>query len=294
MATTIALPYFAADVPAALPLEAERRASPDLVDNFKDRRIVGVGEHFVVKYGGHVNLLEGENLLFLREHTSVRGPRVYALYSTASKEGRPFYYIVMERIYAQTLVSLWPKLSDLEKKSIVATLRENLRQLRQLPPPAHYSSLGSRPLLHVLFDSNQPEFSNGGPFDDDDTLIEALINRYVGDGGAPFRAEYLRRCLPRVFTSSGPTFSHCDFQRKNILVDKRPKVESDGAGDSELHVYVIDWEASGWYPSYFEYCSAYLSLGRWADDWCLCLRDMLEPQDAQAEWFERLYIEMGY
>lgn len=71
MATTIAVPYFAADIPAALPSEAEIDASPDLVDNFKDRRIVSVGDHFVVKYGGHVNLLEGENLLFLREHTSV-------------------------------------------------------------------------------------------------------------------------------------------------------------------------------------------------------------------------------
>ncbi|RMZ07653.1 hypothetical protein D0862_04209 [Hortaea werneckii] len=174
MATTIALPYFAADVPAALPSEAEIDASPDLVDNFKDRRIVSVGEHFVVKYGGHVNLLEGENLLFLRERTSVRVPRVYALYSIVLEENRPFYYIVMERIHAQTLVSLWPGLSDLEKKSIIATLREDLKQLRQLPPPAHYSSLGGRPLLHVLFDSNQPGYTNGGPFDNDATLIEAM------------------------------------------------------------------------------------------------------------------------
>ncbi|RMY66212.1 hypothetical protein D0863_08587 [Hortaea werneckii] len=294
MATTIALPYFAADIPAALPSEAEIDGSPDLVDNFKDRRIVGVGEHFVVKYGGHVNLLEGENLLSLRERTSVRVPRVYALYSTVSEERRPFYYIVMERIHAQTLVSLWPGLSDLEKKSIIATLRENLKQLRQLPPPAHYSSLGGRPLLHILFDSNQPGYTNGGPFDNDATLIEAMVNRYIGDGGLPFRAEYLRRCLPRVFTSSGPTFSHCDFQRKNILIDRRPKGNDEEPGESELHVYIIDWEASRWYPSYFEYCSAYLSLGRWADDWCLRLRDVLEPQDAQAEWFERLYIEMGY
>ncbi|GAB1730745.1 hypothetical protein NU195Hw_g42t1 [Hortaea werneckii] len=263
MAPTIALPYFAADIPAALPSEAEIDASPDLVDNFKDRRIVGVGEHFVVKYGGHVNLLEGENLLFLRECTSIRVPRVYALYSIVSGERRPFYYIVMERIHAQTLVSLWPGLSDLEKESIIATLRENLKQLRQLPPPAHYSSLGGRPLLHILFDSNQPEFSNGGPFDNDATLIDAMVERYVGDGGLHFRAaEYLRRCLPRVFTSSGPTFSHCDFQRKNILIDRRPKGNDEEPGESELQVYTIDWEASGWYPSYFEYCSAYLSLGR--------------------------------
>ncbi|RMX71512.1 hypothetical protein D0869_15558, partial [Hortaea werneckii] len=174
MATTIALPFFATDIPAALPSKAQIDASPDLVDNFKDRRIVGVGEHFVVKYGGHVNLLEGENLIFLRQNTNVRLPRVYALYSIIAEERRPIYYIVMERIHAQTLVSLWPELSDLEKQSIIATLRENLKQVRRLPPPAHYSSLGGQPLLHVLFDSNQSEFTNGGPFDNDDTLIAAL------------------------------------------------------------------------------------------------------------------------
>lgn len=44
--------------------------------------------------GGHVNLLEGENLLFLRELTSVRVLPVYALYPIISEEKRPFHYIV--------------------------------------------------------------------------------------------------------------------------------------------------------------------------------------------------------
>lgn len=133
----------------------------------------------------------------------------------------------------------------MEKSPIIATLQENLKQLRQLWRPAHYSSLGGQFKLHILFDSNQPGFSNGDPFDNDDALIGALVNSYVGDGGLPFRAEYLRRCLPQVSTSSRPTFNHCDFQRKNILVDKRPKEDADEAECTDLKVYIIAWEASG-------------------------------------------------
>lgn len=35
------------------------------------RRIVEVRDHFVVKFGLGVNLIEGENMLFIQKHTNV-------------------------------------------------------------------------------------------------------------------------------------------------------------------------------------------------------------------------------
>lgn len=66
------------------------------------RRIVGVGQHFVVKFGLGIDLIEGENMLFVRENTDTPVPRVFALYSDP-KTGKNF--IVMERILGQTLLS---------------------------------------------------------------------------------------------------------------------------------------------------------------------------------------------
>ena len=55
-----------------------------------------------MKFGLGVNLIEGENMLFVREKTNIPIPRVFALYS-APETGKNF--IVMERILGQTLLS---------------------------------------------------------------------------------------------------------------------------------------------------------------------------------------------
>lgn len=37
-----------------------------------------------------------------------------------------------------------------------------------------------------------------------------------------------------------------------------------------MRVVILDWEKSGWYPSYWEYCLAVCAL-QWDNDWCLWL-----------------------
>ncbi|RAH53367.1 hypothetical protein BO85DRAFT_471958 [Aspergillus piperis CBS 112811] len=69
MATTITLPYYAPDIPYTLPSASEIDAAPDISLAYGGRRIVEIGEHFVVKFGTGVNLVEGENMLFVQENT---------------------------------------------------------------------------------------------------------------------------------------------------------------------------------------------------------------------------------
>lgn len=66
-----------------------------------------MGQHFVVKFGRGVNLMEGENMLFVRENKNIHVPRVYALY-TRPESGKSF--IVIERTIGQTLLSAWAEL----------------------------------------------------------------------------------------------------------------------------------------------------------------------------------------
>ena len=48
------------------------------------------------------------------------------------------------------------------------------------------------------------------------------------------------------------------------------------AGD-KIAVTIIDWEKSGWYPSYWKYRGAFYAIRRRGEDWGLFLCDMLTP-----------------
>jgi hypothetical protein len=81
MNTPFEIPFHAADLPCPLPTSAEIENAPDISLDYGGRRVVAVGQHFVVKFGLRVNLIEGENMLFVQGNTDVPLPRVYALYS---------------------------------------------------------------------------------------------------------------------------------------------------------------------------------------------------------------------
>ncbi|GIK04330.1 hypothetical protein Aspvir_008410 [Aspergillus viridinutans] len=272
MTTRIKLLYYAVDLPCQLPTEAEIDEAPNIAEQFGGRRIVAIEPHFVVKFGMGIDLLEGENMIFVRENTSICVPRVYALY-TSMNTGKK--YIVMEWIPGETLLSSWSWLGLSEKES--------------LPQPSYYGSLGERPLLDGIFWTQEPEPAINGLFTSNEDLIEGMARKYIHDSGPSIRADFLRHCLPRVLCDQRPTFTHGDFQRKNIMLQVK---EGDAGGDSaELQVVVLDWEKSGWYLAYWEYCLAYCAL--WFDnDWCLWVDKALEPFISEAAWLYQIRLEL--
>ncbi|KKZ63733.1 hypothetical protein EMCG_01967 [[Emmonsia] crescens] len=139
MGSSVRLPYYATDVPLPLPTEAEIENAPNISPEYGGRRVVQVGCHYVVKFGKGVNLVEGENMLFVQKMTKVPVPRVYALYSNP-QIGKN--YIVMEHIAGETLAKLWASLTGAEKESIVAKLCGYYEELCQLSSPDYYGSIG--------------------------------------------------------------------------------------------------------------------------------------------------------
>lgn len=190
------IPFYAIDLPHPLPTDAEIETAPDISMEYGGRRIVAVGQHFVVKFGLGVNLIEGENMLFVRENTNLRVPRVYALY-TSPESGKNF--IVMERIIGQTLLSAWAELAHSEKKSISGALQRYFDELRQLPSPKYFGSFGKRHPLDEIFWTLDPDPSINGPFDSEDDLNEAMTRKYVYNGGPRFRAEFFSPLLSSHF-----------------------------------------------------------------------------------------------
>ncbi|KAF6235290.1 hypothetical protein HO173_006484 [Letharia columbiana] len=315
MELSIALPFIAADVPSALPTNAEIEASKDVIAVTGGRRVVRVGTHFVVKYGLGVTILEGENMLFVRSTTTIPIPKVYALYTETDTKKN---YIVMENIEGHTLAYKWPSLTESQKKAIATKLKLCFDELRQLPSPGYFGSLGKRPLLDDIFWTSQKKSSINGPFENEDAVNEAMAQKYTFEvyGRTNYVADFYRQALPHVLCGHAPTLTHADFQRKNIIVQVvPPKVglwndcqhQPNGIRDApprdglwtakrpveeEFKVTIIDWEKAGWYPSYWEYGTALYAVGRWDDDWGLFLRDMLSPYYSEARWLQTLRFEL--
>lgn len=62
--------------------------------------VVGVGKSFIVKSGFQIDLEEGRTMIFIREHSDLPVPLVYALFRDY-RMGKS--YIVMERIVGSNL-----------------------------------------------------------------------------------------------------------------------------------------------------------------------------------------------
>ncbi len=279
--TVAALPYFAdsATVPAKLPTVAEIISSQEFLRNSTGHKVVGIGYHFVVKYGPRVDLLEGETMRFLEHSTSIPVPRVYAIFQDHDTQHN---YIIMERIWGETLASVWPRMDNNEKEATVSALRSSLEQMRKLKSPGGYCRLGHHGLPDEIFCTADPLHT--GRFDTESDLNDALIARYIESGLSKFKADFYSRVFKRVFRDHEPVFTHADFQRKNIMVRNH--------GEMQSKIVIIDWETAGWYPSYWEYVIAIFTCGRFSDDWDYWVDRMLEPALNEYPWMHMFLLEM--
>ncbi|KAH9221242.1 kinase-like domain-containing protein [Leptodontidium sp. 2 PMI_412] len=276
------LPYFAASdrLPAPLPTIRDIATSPDVVQESTGRRIVRVGNHFLVKHGNNVTLIEGENMLFVAQFSSIPIPQVYAIYTD---KGTGMNYIVMENVGGQSLASCWPTLATTAKAAVADRLRGVLDQLRNIPCPGdqrYYGSLGNRRLDDSLFWTADDTAVINGPFETEAQLNEAMVRKYLHNNTLPQKAGFYKRILPLVLQNHDPVFSHADLQRKNILM------RNDGS------LVIIDWETAGWYPSYWEYTLAMFTCGRWDDDWHTWVTKILDEYPNEYAWMDMLRREL--
>lgn len=294
----IQTPYFAPNPPYPLPTNLEIQNSPVLEDH-NGYKVVRVRDEYVVKFGDalQLNLIEGENMIFVRESTKIKVPQIYALYTDDTDATTSTNYIVMEYIEGQNLATIWETLSSSEKGDITATLARYFTELRQLPSPKYFGALGKRPLLGGMFWTSKRNPAINGPFDKESELNEAFVLKYsvdytVGSETQSFhKANFYRRVLSNVFQNHPPKFTHGDFQRKNVMVKRRDSDHSGGCDVPMYEVTLIDWETSGWLPSYWDYSMAALST-RWDDDWGGYLVKVLEPFDCELPWVQMLFLEL--
>jgi aminoglycoside phosphotransferase (APT) family kinase protein len=260
----------------------EIEESVDALQQTSAHHTVRLCDSFVVKFGVDVDPVEGENLLFIRANTNLAVPQVFAIYQKNWGDTK-ITYIVMENISGRTLISLWDNLTGSEKASIASQLREMFDTLRRLPSPGYFGSVGRRKFLDGMFWTKEDLRAINGPFGTEGDLIDAMLKRYMHDGGdrVRHRADYYRRVLPQVLRGNGTAvFTHNDLQRKNIII--RPNGEA----------VIVDWATSGWYPVYWEYATAMFAFEARKDDWHVYLGKILDEFPNHYVWMNTLRVEM--
>jgi tRNA A-37 threonylcarbamoyl transferase component Bud32 len=267
MATRPTLPYFAPAelLPAPLPTVAEIEAGTRISSRYQTP-VYRVGDHFAVKFGGRTSLQEGENMLFVKQSTGIPIPQVYAIFHDETTE---LDYIVMEYVPGRNLKNAWGTLDATEQRAIALQLRKHMDELRSIPSPGYYGGIWRQPIrdFNFLDQLQQPhtEPNIAGPHETEEQWVEAMYHVLVkmlvsvqeGD------LAHFRRHYHAVLKGHKPVFTHGNLLSVNIIL------QDDGTA------VIIDWENSGWYPSFWEYCCTIMQL-RNGNDWGDLVYDILD------------------
>ncbi|EXK49871.1 hypothetical protein FOMG_02350 [Fusarium oxysporum f. sp. melonis 26406] len=270
-------------LPEPLPSLQDIENAPNRIGDHNSKCIVALNDHYVAKLGVCVEPLEAENMRFVREHTTVHVPKVFAVYQRDIGDRLKKTYIIMERIHGHTLQDIWGGLQASEKISIAAQLRSAIQAVREIPHSGYFGSLDGSKLRDEFFWAAEPVPAIDRSFTTEDEFLSGVIDKYLYESGetARQRVDFYRRVLPRVFMGNGkPVFTHGGFQRKNIMITPQNTV------------VLLDWAASGWYPSYWEYAVTVYVARRWDDDWHVYIGKILEEFPNHFVWMQTLHIEM--
>ena len=228
----------------------------------------------------HERLLkEIENMEFVAKHTTIPIPKVLAVLKA---DDGITTYLVMNYIPAPTVQEAWPKLSHAEKEEVTLQLAKHLRQLHSLRPasPAMFSGCHGGPLPDDLYwipnghkggkardydvekiesslqyqqhGERVPHHAYNGPFYSESEWVTALWARCFEWNPTTHRA--FKKMTERTFRDHAAQFCHGDLQLKNMLLERIPVKERENEFASQFKLTLIDWEAAGFYPEFWDFC----------------------------------------
>lgn len=277
----------------SIPTPDEIRNTTTIIKQRIGQTVVAVGRDILVKYGRSTSEREGQTLLYLETCLpKVPAPRLYSMYYDAED-----LFIVMELVPGAPLDILWQDITEDEKTALTAELRcifEGMR-LAVCPDPAFFGSVDRGPVPDHLFYSMTGDKKITGPFDSEKAFNDALVLQYrtIRDmnGYTNFKTAFYERNIHQAMRGHKPTFTHCDAQRKNIVVDL--KGEKDQEKPRSFDVFLVDWEEAGWYPEYWEYFSAFIGLS-WNDDWGDRVEEFIPAWPAEAAWMRMVHQDLFF
>ncbi|PYH92219.1 kinase-like protein [Aspergillus ellipticus CBS 707.79] len=243
-----------------------------LLGSFRPRRggVLMLTDQLCVKYGWDVHLSEASTLRFVAQHTTIPVPRVFCAFTR-----RNCTYIVMERIKGEVIGRGWVRRSEESKARLLSKLRRMIEELRQIPAPKNIgiASVDAGPLYDCRVPGPTIRF---GPFKSMQDFHRHLRTGMDFDPELDHEVQELMRQHKKEWPL---VFTHGDLSSLNVMVR-----EDDVVG-------IIDWETSGWYPSYWEYttaCQVNPQNSFWADEIDKFLTPM--PEELAMEHLRQKYF----
>lgn len=191
------------------------------------------------------------------------------------KEDDGRYFMLTKRIYGEPLNAVWPTMGLADKERIAEQTAEYLLQLRELHSP-RMQSLDGHPIYCAIL------FPNGygvphGPLSSDDELWGEMVKSLEK---VPEKArQRLRQRMP----SAAPfTFTQGDLTDVNIIIK-----DGNVAG-------ILDWEASGYFPVWWEFTCAGIGLGKDDYEWKSLLRRYMPDHTKAREFWLVFYALRKY
>ncbi|KAJ0420572.1 kinase-like domain-containing protein [Aspergillus carlsbadensis] len=256
-----------------LPTIAEIEATTEVMGlQGKYAKVARVNEHFVVKWGHTVSLAEAENMKFIAESSKVPVPKVHAAFTDPDSKKT---YIIMEYVPEETLEKLLPSLSQEEKATIL--------------PPGYLGMANRHPFVDGVFWSAGLDPKVSGPFSDQQEINLALIEKIRGHEKEPY-PQFLQGMIDQTLRGHRAVFTHGDLQSKNIMADR---LETPASGGPKSKVTLVDWEASGWYPEFWEWCSATIAC-RFKSVWLKIVPDILDQYTVEYLMMQVIYASVYY
>lgn len=230
-----------------------------------DRGVWSLGSNLILKERSNSPPnFEALNIRFLKERTSIPLPTVVRDW----KEDNGRYFLLAERVPGEPLSDVWANLTMDERENIAKETADYLMQLRTLHSDK-MQSLGNQPLYSAFFIPVGYGIPHG-PFSSDDelwTAMEAALTKIP--------EEVRSRLRERMPTAAPYTFTHGDLASVNIMVNNGHLTG------------IIDWEAAGYFPVWWEFAFATVGLGREDKEWKTLLQKyMPEYTDAREFWLD--------
>ncbi|RAH72564.1 kinase-like protein [Aspergillus aculeatinus CBS 121060] len=203
----------------------------------REGNVLMLTDSICVKYGRRVRLAEASTMRFISQNTSIPVPKIFCAFKRSGVT-----YIVMERIKGDIIGNGWVRRSEESKAKLLSALARMIREMRDLRPPESMgvASVDGGSLHDCRIPGPSLDF---GPFA---TIQDFHRHLRMGLEFDPKLHIDAQKLIKQQQSKSWPlAFTHGDLSSLNIL------------GREDDIVGIIDWETAGWYPSYWEYTSAY-------------------------------------